>query len=225
MSPIIAVVVILLGLLLVAGIGWRCASRRYALPCPYWLRWSLENPYVGRFAGATKLLDRGGVVEGMRVLDIGCGPGRMTLPAARRVGDRGLVVALDIQPAMLREVEERVRTSGATNVQTLLAGAGDGKLERSYFDRALLVAVLGEIPDRQRALREVHEALKPGGVLSVTEVFPDPHYQRRRTVRRLAENAGFQIGESFGNHFAFTLNLIKPLDPQPGEPGDKGGGG
>jgi ubiquinone/menaquinone biosynthesis C-methylase UbiE len=164
-------------------------------------------------AGSSTLLDRMGLAAGMRLLDVGCGPGRVTLPAAQRVGPGGSVVAMDIQPAMLREVAKRVAASGLTNVQTVLVGAGHGQLERDSFDRALLVTVVGEIPEPEPAFREIHTALKPGGVLSVTEVFPDPHYQSRRTVRRLAEKAGFQPGESFGHFLAFTLNFVKPAAP------------
>jgi ubiquinone/menaquinone biosynthesis C-methylase UbiE len=90
-------------------------------------------------AGSSTLLDRMGLAAGMRLLDVGCGPGRVTLPAAQRVGPGGSVVAMDIQPAMLREVAKRVAASGLTNVQTVLVGAGHGQLERDSFDRALLV--------------------------------------------------------------------------------------
>jgi predicted methyltransferase len=59
-------------------------------------------------------------------------------------------------------------------------------------------------------LREILTALKPGGILSLTEVFPDPHYQSRRTVRRLAEAAGFRVVEVLGSWRAFTANLARP---------------
>lgn len=49
------------------------------------------------------------------------------------------------------------------------------------------MTVLGEVPDRDAGMRALHTALKPGGVLSVTEVIPDPHYQSHGTMRRLAE--------------------------------------
>ena len=72
------------------------------------------------------------------------------------------------------------------------------------------MTVLGEIPDREVALKEIFNALKPGGILSVTEIVFDPHFQSRNTVRRLVESAGFRENEFFGNRFAFTLNLERP---------------
>jgi hypothetical protein len=72
------------------------------------------------------------------------------------------------------------------------------------------VTVLGEIPEQKTALAEIFDSLKPGGVLSVTELIPDPHYQSRNTVRRLVLGAGFVEEHCFGNWLAFTLNFVKP---------------
>jgi ubiquinone/menaquinone biosynthesis C-methylase UbiE len=146
----------------------------------------------------------------MRVLDAGCGPGRLTFPAAERVAPDGEVVALDVQPAMLERVEQRIRERGVTNVRPRLAGLGEGRVEREHYDRVLLVTVLGEVPDRHAALAEIAAALKPGGILSVTEVLPDPHYQTRRTVERLATAVGLQPSATFRGTLAFTANFAKP---------------
>jgi ubiquinone/menaquinone biosynthesis C-methylase UbiE len=72
------------------------------------------------------------------------------------------------------------------------------------------VGVLGEIPNREAALRQCYAALKPGGLLSITEIFPDPHYQSRNTVRRLAEAAAFRFDHSEGNWLSFTMNFMRP---------------
>jgi ubiquinone/menaquinone biosynthesis C-methylase UbiE len=195
----------------VAGIGfliWRRQNRH--LPCPASLSFLLENPFMERVAGAEILLDRAGVGPGMRVLDVGCGPGRITLPAARRVGPTGEVVALDIQEAMLQRVRQKLNAQNVTNVRLLHAGAGEGQTEPESFDRAFLVTVLGEIPDKAAALREIYRALKPGGILSVTEVLPDPDYQTPDAIRQLAREAGFEVSEKIGSLPAFTMNLWKP---------------
>ena len=72
-----------------------------------------------------------------------------------------------------------------------------------------LCTVLGEIPDREAALRQCYTALKPGGSLSITEIFPDPHYQSRATVQQLAEAAGFRLQATHGPWYFFTANFIK----------------
>lgn len=204
----------LAAVLLLAGIavfvGWRYLSRRRSLPCPAWLSFLLENRFMDAVAGAYTLLDRAGIEPGMRVLDAGCGPGRVTIPAAERVGPRGQVVALDIQPAMLRRLEQRVGQQGVTNILPVLGGLGQGVLDQATFDRAFLVTVLGEIPDQVAALGEIYAALKPGGILSVTEILPDPHFQPQGAVHRLAEQVGLQVDRVYGNPFAYTMNLVKP---------------
>ena len=210
MKTLLRIIPILAALLVAIGLWWRWAVRRQALPCPSWLSWLLENPYMNSVASSSLILDRAGLAPGMRVLDVGSGPGRIAIPAARRVGPTGQVVALDIQPAMLQRLEERGAAEGLKNIQTILGEISQGPLEPDTFDRALLVTVLGEIPDREAALRKIHGALKPGGILSVTEVIPDPHYQSQDTVLRLAEAAGYRLEGTSGNWLAFTMNFVKP---------------
>jgi len=201
----------LIGIILLGMFAWRFGSRWYTLPCPVWLRWlvELDNPFTktNRSEVIVRHLD---LQPGMAVLDIGCGPGRVTLPVARQVGPHGKVVAMDLQPGMLRRAQERAQAENLGNIRFVQTGVGDGKLDVGLADRALLVTVLGEIPDREAALREIFEALKPGGVLSVTETIFDPHYQRRETVIRLAGAAGFREKAFFGSRVAYTLNLEKP---------------
>ena len=205
---------ILIGIItsvLIVTLIWRLASRRHSIPCPVWLRWlvELDNPFA-KTSRAAVIVEHLDLKPGMVVLDLGCGPGRVTVPLARRVGPEGRGVAMDIQQGMLARAKEKAQAANQTNIEFLHAGAGDGKLAHDQFDRALLVTVLGEIPDRKAAINEIFNALKPGGILSVTEIIFDPHFQRRSTVTRLAEEAGFIEHEFFGNRIAFTLNLAKP---------------
>lgn len=198
-----------IGLLLLVVLSWRLLARRLSLPCPTALIWLLENRVMENVAGSAAIIERAKVARGMRVLDAGCGPGRVTIPMARHVGPEGQVVALDVQPGMLARLSERVFEHGLTNVRAIRGALGEGMLGTAEFDRAILVTVLGEIPDRVAALREIHAALKPNGLLSVTEVLPDPHYQSRGAVRRMAEQAGFKVEEAYSGWRSFTLNLIR----------------
>ncbi|MCE5269700.1 methyltransferase domain-containing protein [bacterium] len=201
----------LLGLFILVSLAWRLASGRRSLPCPSWLRWlvELDNPFC-RTGRAAVILSRLDLRPGLAVLDAGCGPGRLTIPAAGSVGPQGQVTALDIQRGMLERVRARARAEGLENITLIEAGAGQGRLERGRFDRALLVTVLGEIPQPEAALKEIFDSLKPGGVLSVTELIFDPHFQPRGKVARLAVSAGFRQRASFGGSLAYTLNFEKP---------------
>lgn len=199
-----------LGIILIALI-WRRASRRRSLPCPSWLRWlvELDNPFT-RTNRAVEIISHLNLQTGMTVLDMGCGPGRLTVPLAKALGSTGKVVAMDIQPGMIRRAKAKAEASGLTNIDFLLAGAEEHQLGTETFDIVLLVTVLGEIPNRETALRHIYRALKPGGTLSVTEIIFDPHFQQRKTVNELASAAGFSERGFWGNCIAYTLHLVKP---------------
>ena len=185
-------------------------QRRHPIPHPPRLTFLFENPVVGAFVGPERLVERLDLTPGMRVLDAGCGPGRLTIPLAKAVGPDGEVVALDGQPAMLEKLEERLKAEGIANVRPLQAGLGEGTLQERGFDRIVLAMVLGEVRDRASAVRELYAALRPGGILSVTEIFGDPDHRRPATVRREVEGAGFRLARRFGGFPAFTLNFEKP---------------
>ena len=202
---LLAAVALPLGVLVATCLVWRYA----ALPCPWWMVPLLENPYFQVVAGAELLMDRAGIRPGMVVLDAGCGPGRLTVPIAKRVGEAGRVVALDRQPRMLRRLQRRLAKHGLANVETILGGLGEGRLPADRFDVALLVTVLGEIPDKAAALREIRAALRAGGVLSVTEVLPDPHYPTLARVRALAAEVGLTEQSLFEGRAGYTLNLVR----------------
>jgi 2-polyprenyl-3-methyl-5-hydroxy-6-metoxy-1,4-benzoquinol methylase len=92
-------------------------------PCPVLVAALWDNRIVDKLSGVATLLDRAGVSRGMRVLDAGCGPGRLTIPIARRVGSDGEVLALDVQDGMLERVRRRASREGLANVTTLCAEA------------------------------------------------------------------------------------------------------
>jgi ubiquinone/menaquinone biosynthesis C-methylase UbiE len=197
-------------LFVVVSLVWRLASNRQSLPCPSWLGWMVEmdNPFTktNRASTIISLLD---LQPGMKVLDAGCGPGRLSIPAAKAIAPQGELTALDLQPEMLARVQEKAQAAGLANLRYVQTGLGEGKLEKEYYDTALLVTVLGEIPNQAAALQEIYACLKPGGRLSVTEVIFDPHFQSRESVQRVASQAGFRETGFFGKRLAYTMHFAK----------------
>jgi ubiquinone/menaquinone biosynthesis C-methylase UbiE len=178
-------------------------------PCPYALAWLVDNPLRRRYVAP--VLDRVGIQAGERVLELGPGPGAFTIEAARRTEPDGTLVAVDIQPKMIAAVEKKAQEADRANVETYVASAYELPLEDESVDRAFLVTVLPEIPDRQRALAELSRVLRPGGILSVTEEFLDPDYPLARTTIRWAEKTGFKLAERYGNWWVYTLNFRKAI--------------
>ncbi len=208
--PNLSIISSIVILIVVLTLVWRFISNRRSLPCPSWLSWMVEmdNPFT-KTNRASVIIDLLGLQPGMKVLDAGCGPGRLAIPAAKAIGSQGELTALDLQAGMLTRVQEKARTAGLSNIRLMQAGLGEGKLEKAYYDRALLVTVLGEIPEQEAALQEIYQALKPGGILSVTEVIFDPHFQSRESVQRVAGRVGFREAGFFGKRLAYTMHFEK----------------
>ncbi len=202
---------LVLAALVLVIFGWRLASGRVSLPCPPWLAFlvELDNPLF-RNNRASAIIGGLDVRPGMRALDAGCGPGRLTIPLAQAVGPEGRVIAVDLQPEMLSRAKRKAERMRLRNIEFHQARLGAGELKFDPFDRAVMVTVLGEIPDQEAALRDVFAVLKPQGVLALSEVIADPHFQSRRRVIALANKVGFREKARKGGRLAYTLYLEKP---------------
>lgn len=211
MQSISFILVGLIGIVIIIAVFWRLSSKSLSIPCPSWLGWlvELDNPIL-RNNSAREIISHLELRPGMRVLDFGCGPGRLTIPVAKQLGSAGIVTAFDIQPAMLERVRAKANHENLENIELVQGAAGEGKLGSNQYDRVLLVTVLGEVPDKRALLKEIIECLKPGGYLSVTEAIADPHFQTRKNVVTLATEAGFREKGFFGNRISFTMIFEKP---------------
>lgn len=104
-----------------------------------------------------------------RVLDVACGPGTLSLLAARHVGS---VHAIDFSKEMTAIFRDKIRASGITNVEIM---RGDGqKLPYSdySFDAAFSMFGLMFFPDRSKGYSEIHRTLRPGGRIFVSSWAP-----------------------------------------------------
>src|SRR4029453_11868535 len=102
---------------------------------------------------------------GMRILDVGCGPGFYVAELLEQVGRTGAVVGVDASPQTLALA--RRRTEGHDNVVLYQADATDLPVPDAAFDAALSVQVLEYVADVDAALAELGRALRPGGRLVI----------------------------------------------------------
>ncbi len=192
----------------------RIVKRFYHRPAPAFIGRLLDSRLRHRRQPPRRTLERSGIKPGMKVLDLGCGGGALTTEAARMVGEHGKVYALDIQPAMLKQLERKLarpENQDIKNVELKLASAYDLPFEDESLDAVFMVAVLQEIPDRNRTLREIKRVLKPVGILAITEILPDPDYPLRSTTIKQCQREGFVLDASFGNFFDYTVRFKKPI--------------
>ena len=130
-----------------------------------WHRW---GPVLEQWLGpATEImLDLAGVREGSHVLDVAAGAGGQTLVAARRVGQRGKVIATDISSHILDFAADEARRAGLANVETQEMDGENLEFEPDSFDAVISRVGLIYFPDQQKALTSMRHVLKPGGKLT-----------------------------------------------------------
>jgi len=133
----------------------------------------MESRLRSRFFDPVRSLKGAGIQSGQEVLEVGCGTGFFTIPAAELVGDRGRVYAMDPHPLAIEQVARKVRDAGLTNVRLIMADATEAGLVSRSMDLALLFGVIPSptLP-LDRLLPEMHRLLRPEGGLAVWTAFP-----------------------------------------------------
>ncbi len=114
------------------------------------------------------LFRRAGITAGHRVLDLGCGPGDVSLIAAEIVGPGGHVVGVDRSPVTVAAARDRARLAGHLNVTFKLGDVTD-LLITGEFDVIVGRLVLMDLPDPLRALRHLRRYLRPQGLIVLQE--------------------------------------------------------
>jgi ubiquinone/menaquinone biosynthesis C-methylase UbiE len=179
--------------------------RKNPSACPYSQRFWVQAPHPG--ITRDRLREILVPAPGERVLEIGPGTGYYTLDLAKWVGPEGSIEVFDLQQEMLDHTIRRAREKGLWNVNPTQGDAQDLPYEDDSFDAAILITVLGEIPDQDAALREIARVLRPGGRLIVGELFGDPHMVTTGSLKRRSETAGLRVDGRVGSALAYFARL------------------
>jgi predicted methyltransferase len=140
------------------------------------------------------------IKPGQTVADLGAGSGYYSFRIAPLVGERGTVLAIDVEPRMLRIVSERAKRDGVKNITTVLGTPSDPNLEPNSVDLLFMVDVYHELAFPFEVMTKVREALKPGGRVALIEYrAEDPavmikpvHKMSERQIIRELTAAGFR---------------------------------
>ncbi len=184
--------------------------------CPWWAGYFLANRLRKLLQDPYKILGPY-VKPGMTVLDVGSAMGFFSLPLAEMVGPGGKVVCVDVQPKMLQVLHRRATEAGlAERIETHISSEDSIGLQGrdASFDFALAFTMMHEVGNQASFLHEIHQMLKPGAVLLLTE--PIKHVSRvefDRTVS-LARQEGFVVTEHPLIRLSHTVVLQKPLRNQ-----------
>ncbi|QPK61440.1 class I SAM-dependent methyltransferase (plasmid) [Methylomonas sp. LL1] len=129
------------------------------------------NTFWSRFGTST--VDRLGLIKGDKVLDVCSGTGASALPAARKVGSDGRVVAVDLAEKLLARAAEKASAEGLQNIQFRVGDMFALAYPDGYFDAVICVFGIFFMPDMATAVRELWRQVRPGGRLAITTWGPE----------------------------------------------------
>jgi SAM-dependent methyltransferase len=177
------------------GIGKFYLGREIAQVMGHQAAGWLERPEREKEEQPAKLLNALKLKKDHVIADVGAGSGYFTFRIAKRLGPKGKVLAVDIQPEMLDIIRKRMKESAITNVEPIRGEEADPKLPANSVDLILLVDVYHEFAYPYEMTEAMVKALRPGGRLVFVEYrLEDPkvwiklvHKMTERQVRREME--------------------------------------
>jgi ubiquinone/menaquinone biosynthesis C-methylase UbiE len=142
-----------------------------------------------------RVMDILDVAPGKTVADIGAGSGWFTVRAARRVGEQGVVYAVDINPESIRYVEERAQKEHLHNVKTILGKPDNPLLPADSVDAVLLLKTYHEIAEPVALLSNLRAALRRGARIGIIDRNGngENHGVGKEVVIREASQAGYRL--------------------------------
>lgn len=167
-----------------------------------------------------RLLD---IKEGDVVADIGAGSGYFAFLMAKKVGEKGLVYAEDIQQGMIDFMAEKTERTGAKNIKLILGEAEDPKLPDNSLDLAIMGNVYHEVENPVAMMKKIYKCLKPDGRLAIIDWSPTkpsligPPIEVRvpeHVLTKEAEEAGFYMTHrhrSWPYHYFVVFKKHKPI--------------
>jgi demethylmenaquinone methyltransferase/2-methoxy-6-polyprenyl-1,4-benzoquinol methylase len=173
-----------------------------------------------------QFMERWAIRPGMRVLEPGCGAGRLTAVLAEAVGSEGKVVACDLSPEMIRLVRERQLPRQAVLLNRSVAEISDAA---GWFDRVICLNVFPHFLDQAGMLRVFARLLQPAGQLWINHFegrdslnhfhhHAAPEVERHQlpcphTLRGLLEATGFELLELEDRADAYGVKAVKRASP------------
>jgi ubiquinone/menaquinone biosynthesis C-methylase UbiE len=164
----------------------------------------MHDSLYGVFVDPKKLLKAAGLRPGLRALEVGCGPGFFTIPAAQILETKGHLYSFDINPAAVNRVKDGVRTSGLSNVDVFLASAEKTGLPDACVDVAFLFGIIHSLKDLDLVLREMDRILRRDGILAVQK----SSLSEKSLLSRITKSGLFHFVEKESRIYKFEKSSI-----------------
>ena len=139
------------------------------------------------------------ISDGKTVADIGAGSGWFTVRAAKRVGEKGKVFAVEINREYIDYIKNRAEKEKFTNIQTVLGTEDNPNLPEKAVDAVLILKTYHEIGEPVKVLQNLRKSLKKDALLGVIDKngTGDDHGINKEIVIEEAKRAGFVLKEEF----------------------------
>lgn len=174
--------------------------------CPWWLAYTFDNPIRKIFQEPCKMLAPY-VKKGMRVMDVGCGMGFFSIGMAKLIGDKGRILAVDLQSKMLETTARRARRAGVDQRIELHQCTPDSLDIHVDLDFILAFYMVHEVNDQSDFFRQLQSCLRPSGRILIAE--PRFHVSKaafQKTIE-IARSCGLQVCEQPSIRFSHTALL------------------
>src|SRR6266404_5946364 len=154
-----------------------------------------EDPKRDQKLQPDRIMNILGIKQGSNVADIGAGSGWFTVRAARRVGNGGIVYAVDINRNYLDYIENRSKRESLANIRVSLGKEDDPLLPAKSVDAVLLLKTYHEVAQPIRLLKRTREAMRTGALLGIIDRNGkgDDHGLDKEVVIKEAGRAGFAL--------------------------------
>ena len=159
----------------------------------------VHDTLYGLFVNPYKILNAAGLKPGQKVLEVGCGPGFFTIPAAKIVGEKGKVYTLDVNPVAVETVRRKIKEKDLKNIEVILADASETGLPDESVDVAFLFGVIHALDHVDAVMREMHRVLKAKGVLSIQRSW----WSEKKLLDAVTKNGLFSFREKTSRVFKF----------------------
>jgi ubiquinone/menaquinone biosynthesis C-methylase UbiE len=169
----------------------------------------VHDTLYGLFVDGYRLLTAAGLAKGQTVLEVGCGPGFFTIPAAEIVGRDGHLFSLDINPAAVQRVREKIDKKDFKNVDVIQTDTSKTGLRDESVDLAFLFGVLHSLKDLDAVLLELHRILNNQGVVAVQK----SSWSETRLLDRFTSHGLFHLVGKEKNVYRFAKSDSEDEEP------------